>query len=349
MPLETLQLLVSGRSLPHTTAELTELAEDAVRSASFTVAVSGDGLPCRPDDNATIMVSGELWGTGYVRDVNVDHDAESRSCTVTFVSKTCDAVEASIDHATGLAKDCTIKDIAETFDTYGVGIEGDGGSEKKARHKVNPGETLLETLETDARARGVLIHDTPKGKLRLAKKPEGRHAGSLRLGVTIKSASGRLTGRNSCSAVKVRGQNSEGTTGTSLRPEAEAAGSSPRQRIFVVPHEGEATEARMKERARWEAKRAAGRNVECEVTTVGFRDAGGKLWTRNFLVEVDDAWLGIQQDMVIAAVTFSQDSEVGTIATLSLKDPRALGGDNPRGKSDGAWSAPAAAATFREE
>lgn len=343
MPLETVTFVAGGTVLAHFACSLSASAERAVREATFSVAWAGPGVPCMPDDPATVTVSGSLWGTGYVRDVRGQHSETDRSYEVTFVSRTIDATECSIDHPTGFKKNCDLKQIAEEFDTLGIGIEGSPKTEKKARHKVIPGETLFQTIETDARAQGVLIHDTEAGKLKLADRPEGRHAGGLVLGVNIKSASGQLTGEGRFSPVKVRGQNSTGVTTPALRPEAIARdGGMKRNRPLIVPHEGEATSARLKKRAKWEAKRGAGNGTSCTVTTPGWRDAGGMLWTRNFLVSVADDWLGIDQDMVISDAKLSQDAKGGTEAVLTLKDPRALGGDNPRGKSAAGWAAPGA-------
>lgn len=349
--LEQIAFAVGGRVLPHERCSLKASAEEAVREASFTVPYSGAGIPCRPDEEATVTVSGELWGTGYVRDVGGSHDEKDRIYQVSFVSRTCDATECSIDHPTGLKRDADLTGIAQEFDTLGVGVESSiAAGEKKPVHKVRPGETLFETIETDARSRGVLIHDTPEGKLKLADKPEGRHAGALIKGVNILQASGQLTGATRHSPVKVRGQASEGVTGTALHPEAEATDPGvARKRPLIVVQEGEATSERLKKRAAWEAKRGAGRGTTASVTTPGWRDAGGKLWTRNFLVSVQDDWLGINQDMVIADVTLEQDAKGGTTANISLKDPRALGGEDPRGSSDASWGAPAVPTpTFRE-
>ncbi|BDA84964.1 hypothetical protein Sa4125_25060 [Aureimonas sp. SA4125] len=349
MALETVVLTVGGRVLSHVSCTLTMQATDAVREASFDVAYNGPGVPCEEDEDAIVTVSGEVTLTGYSRDVKGSHDEETRSYTVTVVSRTIDATEASIDHPTGLKKDCDLKEIAEEFDTVGIGIECDAKTLKKRLHKVRPGETLFETLETDARAQGVLIYDTPKGKLKLTDKPEGRHAGALVRGLNIKSASGTLSGRGNFSEVKVRGQSSDGTTSAVLRPEAEAKGTATRKRPLIRIHEGEATSDRMKKRAAWEAKRSAGAAKECSVTVPGWRDAGGKLFAPNFLIEVRDDWLGIEQDMIIASVTLRQDSEGGTEAVLTCKDPRALGGENPRGKSAKGWGAPAVPTpTFRD-
>lgn len=350
MPLETMVFAVNGRPLMHVSAQLEASAEEAVRTASFTIAHTGPGLPCAPDDEATITISGDLWGTGYVRDVSPSHDEMSRSYAVSFVSKTVDATECSIDHPSGFKPDCDLKQIAEEFDSYGVGIEGAAGTEKKRHHKVVPGETLFQTLETDARAQGVLIHDTPEGKLKLVDKPEGRHSGGLVRGRNIISASASLSGRYAYSEVKVRGQASEGIKPTALRAEAKAKSGARRKRVLILPHEGEASSARLKKRAAWEAKRAAGKGTSCTITVPGFRDGAGRLWTRNFLVEVVDDWIGVNQDMVIASASFDQDNDGGTTTTLSLKDPRALGGDNPRGSSADAWASPSGNDTeYREE
>ncbi|MBZ8133220.1 hypothetical protein [Afifella sp. IM 167] len=342
--LETVAFQVAGRILPHESCTLRESAEEAVREASFVVPWAGAGIPCAPDEEAVITVSGDLWGTGYVRDVNASHGEEDRIYTVTFVSRTCDATECSVEHPTGLLKDVDITGIAEGFDTLGIGVESAVTTPKKPRHKLRPGETLFDTLETEARARGVLIHDTERGKLKLADRPEGRHVGALRLGDNIKQASATLSGEKRHSKVTVRGQAAEGTSGPVLSPEGEAeAPGLPRPRPLIIVHEGEITSERAKKRAAWEAQRGVGNGVSCTITVPGWRDAGGRLWKRNFLVEVDDDWLGISGDMVIASVTFAQDGTAeGTQAVISCKDPRALGGENPRGDSNAAWSAPAA-------
>jgi prophage tail gpP-like protein len=190
MALEIIEFRVAGKALPFTDCSLSSSAEEAVRNACFSVAWTGAGIPCTPDDEATITISGTLWGTGHVRDVRGAHDAGKRGYDVTFVSRTCDATECSVDHPTGLKRDADLGEIAKEFDTLGIGIEGTAKTSKKPVHKVRPGETLFDTLETDARSQGILIHDTPTGRLKLADKPEGRHAGALVRGVNILSAEG---------------------------------------------------------------------------------------------------------------------------------------------------------------
>lgn len=340
MAFETVEFRVAGRLLAHTGCKLSVSAEAVARSASFSVAWTGPGIPCRPDEEATVVVSGELWGTGYVRDVNGSHGRDSRDYEVSFVSRAVDAVECSIEHPTWLKEDADLGAVAQEFDTLGIGIEVAAQTARKAVHKVSPGESLFETLKPDALAQGVLVHDTPAGRLRLADGPEGRQTGALRRGVNIVEASGNLSGANAVSGVTVRGQSSDGTTGTALRLEARAAGAARRRRPRVLVLEGEASTVHVGKRAEWEARRAAGEGARATITVAGWRDAGGRLWTRNHLIEVSDDWLGIEQDMVIATVTLAQDGRAGTTATLEVKDPRALGGRSAHGKSDAAYDAP---------
>ena len=347
---DAIVLAVAGRPLPHTSCRLTCGAEQAVRTAEFDVAWAGPGLPCGEDEACTVSISGTLWLTGYTRDVNWSHDAGTRTYAVSVVSRTVDATETSIDHPKGFLENCDVKEIAEEFDTGKIGVECLVSGGKKAVHQINPGETLFETLEREARANGALIYDTPQGKLTIADKPEGRHAGGLILGVNIIRASGTLSGRFNYSEVRVRGQASYGTRGSALSPEAEARGTADRKRTLIIYHEGEATSDRLKKRAAWEAKRAAGKGKAVRVTVPGCRDAGGMIWAANHLVLMDDDWGGLRQDMVIAALQIAQDSLGGTTTELTLKDPRALGGENPRGESAPGWGAPGASdPTFRED
>lgn len=351
MAWENVVLEVAGKPLAFTRVELRVSAEEVSREASFDVAWVQPGPPCEPDEDATITVSGKLWLTGYTRDVRGSISSDLRAYVVTVVSKSVDATEASVDHPTGLAKDVDLKGIAETFDTLGIGIESTIRTAKKKLHKLRIGETLFQTLETEARALGVLIHDTAEGKLKLSKGPDGKVSGVLKEGVNIEQAAATISGRGTFSEVKVRGQASEGTTKTALRPVGEAAAGAKRKRPLIKVHEGEPTSERLKERAAWEAKRAAGSAKQCSVTVAGWRSEGA-LFEANKTIEVVIPSFGIEQQMTIASIVFEQDADAGggTKATLTLKDPRALGGENPRGKSSQSWAAPAVPIpTFRAD
>ncbi|WP_299864381.1 hypothetical protein [uncultured Hoeflea sp.] len=320
-------------------------AEMAVRSAVALIATRGASFPLMRDDPIEIRASGTLLLTGYVRDIDVAHDDQSHEFSASFVSRTIDASECSVEHDEGWLEKKSLPEIGEAFDTLGIGIETDGSTfPPETRHRLALGETLYETLERRARSRGVLIMDTPEGKLKLAQGPEGRHTGGLWLGVNIKSGSAKFTGHGLHAPVIVRGQSTEGVTAPSLRPQGSYSDAGVRRRRpLILRHSGEAGEDRLKKRAGWEAQRAAGNSIQATITVAGWRDSGGTIWRPNWLVEVHNALLGLKGAMLIKSVSLAQNDSIGTVATLSLVDPRALGGENPRGGSSDAFTAPTGA------
>ena len=337
------ELTISG--LPnYKSISITMSAEKAVRTATLDLVPAGDTVPVSVGQDVTIRAGKDLLLTGYVRTVSPSHDSASRSLSVSVCSRTVDATECSVEHPTGEVLDKDLAAIAKEFDGLGIGIESDGSLPKEPRHKLVTGETLFHTIERRARGRGILIYDTPKGKLKLATKPEGTHRGGLVWGVNIEQASSELTERGRHSNVKVRGQTTDGTAKQQLRAETTAADKGVgRRRPLIIVHEGQTTIDRMKKRAEWQVKRGAGYASTASITVTGWRDGNGNIWNRNWLVYVEDKWIGIEGMMIIKSVTLSQDSGgSGTTATLSLADPRALGGENPRGKTSKSYAAPGA-------
>lgn len=343
MPLEIVTINAGGMILPWQLVSVSMSADEAVRTASVTVHLEPGASPPWPDTPATISAGGEVLLTGYVRDFEPSQEEESRTASVTFVSRTVDAVECSIDHKTGFAKQKDLKGIADTFDSCGVGCEVEGSFETLPRHQIVPGESLFETLEPLARAEAAVIHDTGQGKLRVVKKPDPAHAGGLAIGVNIISASASFSGEGSHDPVMVRGQVSRGSAAKDLRPQAKAKTGASRYRPKIAIADGEATPSRLKNAVEWESRMAARLSVSATITVSGWRDAAGKIWERNRLVYVKHPRIFLDQMMVIKSVTLSQDQSAegeGTRAVLTLADPRALGGKASGSKSGKGWTAP---------
>lgn len=326
-------------------------AEEAARSANAELVIKGAGVPIVIGQDVTIKASGTLMLTGYVRDINTGYGESDRSLSCGLISRTVDFIECSAEHPTGEILDKDLAAIAKELDSVGVGIKTDGSTfPKEGRHKLAVGESAFSSIERRARGRGALIHDTAQGQIMLATKSAGMHKGMLKRGLNIlPGASANFTERDRHSDIKIRGQATEGVDKQQLRPQATAKdGGVKRHRPLILMHEGEATVDRMKQRATWLSRRAVGNSVTASIPVTGWRDAAGEIWQPNWLVHVEDDWLGIEGLMIIKSVTFDQNNM--TYATLSLADPRALGGDNPRGKSAGLYSAPAASdAEYEDE
>ncbi len=352
MRLETLSITAGGRALTEwQSIEIEAGVDQAVRTAVLQMHPSA--TPPWPDEKALISANGSVILTGYVRDVSPSWEEEGYSVRVTFVSRTVDAVEASIVHATGFVKDKTLAAIADAFDSCGVGVDAEGAFEVQDRHQIVPGESLYSTLEPLARAEGAMIYDTPGGRLRITNKAGSAHAGGLAVGVNIISGSALFSGREKFDPVLTRGQQSRGDGPQALRPEGKAADASVgRYRPKIMVLDVEATAARVQKATEWQIRRAAGESTTADIVASGWRDQDGALWTPNRQVYVHHPKLFLDQMMAIKGVRFAQDTtgDGRTVATLSLVDPRALGGKaSPGGKSGRAWQGSEPQASYQAQ
>lgn len=346
-PLEIVSVEIGGKSITGwSQVTISYSVEQAARTANLVMSDFGGTLAIRPDDPCTLSASGDVLITGYVRDVRPSHSERQHSVSVSIVSKTIDLVEASIDHPTGEVVKKDMKGIAEAFDMQGVGVEVEGDYPVEPVRRVNTAESWFYQLEPLARSHEAFIYDTPEGKAKIAQKPTGRHSGALSIGDggNITAATATLSGQGRFNPVKVRGQSSKGTGAGALRPEGKSHDSGVgRVRPRIVVHESEATAGKLQKRSSQAVKRAAGYSRQAQVTVKGWRDSGGTIFTPHWLIALQDARIYIDQDMAIQSVTLTQTIDAGgpgTIAQLSLVDPRALGGEGGGGNSDKAWSTP---------
>lgn len=348
--LETITVIAGRRLVEWQEVEIDIGVDRAVRTASLTMHIPPGMDPPWPGTPATISASGTLLLTGYVRDVNTSQGEEEWQARIGFVSRTVDAVEASIVHPTGFTKNKDIGGIAKEFDTCGVGVQVSGAFEKLERHQIDPGESMFDTIEPLARATGAMIHDSAAGLLRITNKPDGVHSGGLAQGVNIIKATAQFSDMEKFDTVTIRGQQMRGVGPTVLRPEGEARDPSVRRyRPKVNVLQTEATAATLRQAAEWRVRQAAGSAATAQIEASGWRDMGRKVWTPNYRVYVRHPRVYLDQMMAIKSVKLKQStvSEEGTRTILSLVDPRALGGGSAGGKSGGGWQAPEPSAIYR--
>lgn len=331
--LETVTVTIGGRLfLGWMDLAISAGAEKAVRQARLTIPLPALGQVAIGDP-AVISAGGEPVVTGFVRDRDRSIEGDSGEATISIVSKTADATESSIEHDTGHLDQATLDKIAKEFGKDFTIIDKRKSKGKPAPHQIVPAETLHKTLERVARRQGVLIYDDGDGAIVLADKPEGTHAGGVAEGINIISASVNETEAGRYARTVVRGQSSKGHGPGALRIEGIATDGSVRKgRTRILLHEGDATSSDLKTRAEWQARRAAGKGLRMQATVPGWRDAKGKIWSPNYLVQATSARLDIDQLMAVSSVDLLQSDSDGTIARLSLVDPRAFGDKDPKGK-----------------
>ena len=344
---ETVTVTAGGRRYSRwESVTVTAGAEQAARAFAIVTAepdqAFGDDWVFKPGTAVEIYAGSDLLLKGYVDEYDPQFSDTQHTATITGRSKSKDAIDSSAVHPTGELRDKTLKDIAADLDKFGIGFAANVDLKSIPVHRIVPGATMFEELEVLARAQGLLLVGEADGSVMITRAGEsGRHAGGLIEGVNIKEASASLSERNKHSKVTARGQKSSGTGKGALRLEHEAEdGSVERYRPLIVPVEGDTDQGRVQQRADWHVARSAGLSTRASILTSGWRDRDGALWDPKKLVYVESRKLKIAQDMAISSVTFEQQNQMGTTSRLQLVDPRALGGKNPKGKSNGAWSAP---------
>ncbi|WP_176083115.1 hypothetical protein [Martelella sp. HB161492] len=338
---ETVRL--EGLDLDIKTFEFESSAEEAVSQVRISCKPPGDGLDLEPGTAVKVYAGSDLLLTGYLRDIVPGHDKDNRTLDITIVSRTVDATECSVEHESGEVIGKTIDAVAREFDTLDIGIVADEEFPTEAKVKLEIGETMFAAIERVARGRGILIYDTPEGKLKLTTKQEGTLSGGCLWGVNIERADATLTEQGRYSPVIVRGQTTEAGDITAERKQATATDDTVnRRRPLILKFDGNAGTESAKERAVWTVQRNAAKALEVHLTVTGWRDNAGQLFRRNWMILVQDKWLGVDGKLVIKRAILRQDgASDGTVALLTLCDPRALGGENPRGKTSKAYKAKA--------
>lgn len=299
--------------------------------ASATNALLNAGKPIK------IMSNGDLMLDGFVDKKNPQIDANQAQIVVTGRSKSADLVDSSAKKEGGNFKD---KDPLEIGNAVAEGISAkfttDQQLKKIKQYQINPGESCFRLVEKMARKQGMTICGQADGNAKITKAGKERHSGGIVEGQNMKSGSSSHDMSNRHSEIIVRGQRPFGHKKEDyLEIEAKAKdGKVGRQRPLLIYMDEDTDKEGAKDRAKNRKDRAAGHSLTAEVEVQGFRDEGGKLWEPGHLVWMESPFLDIAQDMLIESVTWTQ-SEAGSVSNLTLKDPRAYGGEGGKGNQSG--------------
>ncbi len=318
---------------------------EAARSFEFEVAAeAGDdatnaifaaGTPI------TISVNGDLLLTGYVDRKQPHIEKDKRCITVSGRSKSADFVDGAAEHDTGHFANKTPLEIAKEISSeYEPQWESDQQLDKIEQYQITPPETVFRCIEKMCRQQGMTVTGTAEGNARISKASgSGRQSSGLIEGQNIKVGDADHNHSNRHSKYTVRGQRpfDHGVQALEIEAVVNDSGVN-RHRPVIIVQDEDTTKDRAKKRATNRRDRAAGNALKATIQTQGFHDEGGQLWTPGNLVWVESPFLDITQDMLIEAVSYRQD-EGGSIATLSLVDPRAYGGAGGKGNKSGTeWS-----------
>lgn len=311
---------------------------DAV-SGSFSIGVtdrwSGAARPrpIAPGDACRLTIDGEPVIDGSIDVVQPFYDAHEHGVNITGRDRTGDLADCSADdgewHDIELA--ALVAAIARPF---GIKVyrEADTGARFR-RFRIQPGETAWEAIDRATRARALLAVASGDGNLALIRAridPEGTTPpvkiilGSAK-GNALR-ASGTFDAHERHSRYRLLAQQGGAFGAPEDRAHVVAEAADPgvrRYRPLTLVARDQLDAAAALAQVRWEANVRRGRALRASYTLVGWRDDLGRLWRPNTRVRVEDPWLAIDHELLVASVRLSIHPEEGILTDLELVESMA--------------------------
>jgi len=298
-------------------------------SGSFKLTVSDrwhgqdQAWPIMRGDACRIAIGGKTVVTGYVDEANPSYDRQSHGLEVTGRDKTADLVDCSAIYKTGQWNGATLFRIAtDLCRPFGIPVRAEVDAGKPfSKFALQEGETAFEALDRAARQRGVLALSNGEGGLVLTRAAIARIATALVKGKNIEAASGTFSLKERYSRYIIKGQApggddfSEPAHHAQLRATSEDDSVTRYRPLIVYAEQGDGST--YAERAVWERNVRAGRSSRVQYTVTGWEYGPGAIWIPNRMVRVQDGYIGIDAELLIARCTYLLD-EGGSRTCLEL-------------------------------
>lgn len=282
------------------------------------------GAPC------VVKIGNDKVITGYVDDWVPSYDDSKVMISVSGRDKTSDLIDCSIIYPSGQFKNQTFTKIAKTVcQPFGINVvvETDVGA-AFTLVQIEQGETPHELLTRLATQRGVLLTTNGEGDLVITRASTKRAGVSLILGENIKAARGRFSWRERYSQFKVKGSSDKWDEKPEVSGGIEVTvrdSDISRYRPLIIMSDEITTADGASKRGQWERQRSIGRSNTAEYTVIGWRiPQTGKVWNVNQIVPVQDDIIGLNEDMLINTIMFSEEEDSGRIAVIGVVRPDAL-------------------------
>jgi prophage tail gpP-like protein len=341
-------IIVAGAEYYEWTSVSVRLQVGGNPAASFTFTCSEQeplgnfmaALRIRPPDPCLILLDGWLVIDGFVTTRQVYYDAKQHSVQIQGMSQAGKAGTVPAILKTGEIKGADIAGLWRAIGSpAGLNITAEGvlPSTKFERAAIQPGETVFEMGERFMRAVGVINVPAPNGRdvvLTALGVPSGLGGAYVIEGLNI------VTGRETIHTMQQAGGHNfagQGAGGDSVNyaeaNQRRGESKSPDQTKSIQPgtvarslmEVPAFSQALAKTRAVHEASISDQNMISVTISVNGWQKPGGGLWWPHDFVWVDSPMLIMKRDLIIKAVTFTQDSSGGTQTALDLVNPPNLG------------------------
>ena len=284
----------------------------------------------QPGDPFKLQIGPDPVITGYIDDYVPEYDADSHSISAAGRGKCQDLIDCSAVWPSGQISGTSALDVATRLAAhYGITVVCDiDGLPPIPQFNIFIGESAYDIIERISRYSQLLVYDTPDGNLLLTQAHQTQHVGGLAEGINVQRSRVRYSASQRFSKYTVFTQSVETFNDTGVGANVivtiEDAGVQRVRERYIVAEAVQGYADLAKRRAVWEMNRRIARAAEITVTTDSWRDAAGTLWTPNTLVPVTLPKLKIVNEMwLLGEVTYIRNEEEGTIAELTIMDPKA--------------------------
>lgn len=275
-----------------------------------------DGDLCR------VSIDNDLVITGFVDTRAAEYDATSQRLDISGRSKLGDLVDASLldQEYNNQTLDAIVRKECEPFDIK-VAVATDVGSAFK-RVRRDAGQSPWEFLDGLARVRAVRLVSDAEGNLIITRAGTRLAAVGLQLGVNIEKASANFSCRDRFSDYIVTGKDNDvgfddaEQTAHVLAKSRDAGVRRYRPVVIIADDDGRQMDCQA--HADWQRNTHYGRSRGMVYTVRGWREKpGGQLWEPNTRVRVDDDYMDIHGELIVAEVRLTVDRN-GKVAQLRV-------------------------------
>lgn len=301
-----------------------------------------------PGDPCKVLLGHDTVVTGYIDRFTPSISGGVHTIHLSGRSKCADLVDCSAEWPGGQIAGSSAFDVAKKLvEPYGQPSKGNDPLSFSFPSKItvnadayvglpiqefnlNLGETPYELIERVCRYSGLLVYDDTDGNLVLSRVGTKQAASGFSEGINVQSASicysiDQMYSEYACYIQSVDMYKELGEDGNLIYISDEPLVKRHRKKVIISESGDDSGFSVTKMRAEWERHRRFGRSYQLNLTTDGWRDASGVLYTPNTLVPLSLGSLKLlAATWLISEATYKRDGQNGTTCDLVMMPPEAF-------------------------
>lgn len=286
-------------------------------------------LQFKPGDTCEIILGGQRAITGVILERQVAYDATSHMVQLSGVGKTYAAARSSVLHETNSFDGKDFVTVArEVLKPFSIDAEIIGNPSKTPFKELQcqPGENVWDFLERLARVRRIVLGSTTEGKFLIIGDHKGEIVQDLIEGINILKMQCIISIKEAFQVYRVLGAGAshDEKHGHEQKEQSEDAFGAQRQKwfsIIITPSEQPTKPEELKERAEAEKQWREYAEIDATITVQGWLRSNDALWKPGINVLVKSPMALLNFALKVHTVTFTQDSQSGTLTTLECGNP----------------------------